>query len=72
MPVNGFVTGRRVWVEIVCGSLRADFLGVVNRISEAEEQHYHIQFKGGFEMSFHQTDLDTGRVKVHDHQPNGR
>jgi hypothetical protein len=66
MSVNGFVAGKRVWVELVCGSIRADFIGVIGHVSETPGENYHVEFRGGFAISFTQGDLERGRVIAHD------
>lgn len=70
MPVNGFVAGKRVWVELACGTMRADFVGVIGCINDMPEGHYHIEFRGGFSMSFTEADLKLGKIIVHDHDVN--
>jgi len=67
MPLNGFIVGKRVWIEIVCGSVRADFLGVISHLTEVPGENYHIEFRGGFSMSFNIEDLKLGRVIAHEH-----
>lgn len=69
MPVNGFVAGKRVWVELICGSIRADFLGVIGHVTETTGENYHVEFRGGFSISFNRSDLKLGRLVVHDHDP---
>ena len=71
MPVNGFVAGKRVWIEVVCGSMRADFLGVIGHITEMEDG-YHIEFRGGFSVSFTEEDLRLGKIIAHDHDEDPR
>lgn len=65
MPVNGFAAGKRVWVELVSGSLRADFIGVIGHVSETFGENYHVEFRGGFSISFTRNDLEAGRVIAH-------
>jgi hypothetical protein len=67
MPVNGFVPGKRVWVELLWGGMRADFIGVIGALNEMPGGNYHVEFRGGFSLSFNQTDLKLGRIIVHDH-----
>lgn len=67
MPVNGFIAGKRVWVQVVLGSVRADFVGVIAHVTEMPGENYHVEFRGGFSVSFTQGDLDLGRVTCLDH-----
>jgi hypothetical protein len=71
MPVNGFTAGKWVWVEIISGSMRADFHGVIGHVAETPGENYHVEFRGGFSLSFTRTDLEAGRVVCHemDHSP---
>lgn len=64
MTLNGFAVGKRLWVEIICNSMRADFLGKLKHITETEGENYLLQFHGGFTLSFNKADLDAGRVAV--------
>lgn len=67
MPVNGFAAGKRVWIEVACGSMRADYIGIIGHITELPQGSYHIEFRGGFSVSFTETDLFLGKVIAHDY-----
>jgi len=62
VPVNGFAAGKRLWVEIVCGSIRVDFIGKLLYVTETDGPTYCLQFHDGFTLSFKQADLEAGRV----------
>lgn len=64
MTLNGFTVGKRLWVEMICNSVRADFLGKLKHMTEIEGENYLLQFHGGFTLSFNKADLEAGRVAV--------
>lgn len=66
MPLNGFVTGRKLWVEIKSNSVRIDFIGRLLYLTEKEGENYHLQFRDGPSLSFNKADLDTGTVACHE------
>jgi len=61
MPINGFAAGKRLWIQIHFGTLRADYVGVVLYVTEAASG-YRVQLEGGFSVSFSEDDLREGRV----------
>lgn len=71
MPINGFAAGKRLWIQIHCGTLRADYVGVVLYVTEAASG-YRVQLDGGFSVSFSDADLREGRVTALDYpNPHG-
>lgn len=67
MPLNGFKPGKTLWVELNCKSIRADFLGRLLYVTETEGNNYHLQFHGGFTLTFNREDLEAGHIKCHEH-----
>lgn len=63
MAVNGFAAGKRIWVEICAGTIRADYIGTVLYVTESKAG-YCIQFVGGFVVNFSEEDLRQGRVNA--------
>ena len=63
--LSNFATGKRLWVEIVCDSVRADFIGTLLYLTETAGDHYDLCFQGGFTLSFTTADLEAGRVACH-------
>lgn len=62
MPLNGFVVGRKLWVEISCNSVQVGFIGRLLYLTEKEGENYHLQFRDGPSLSFNRADLDAGKV----------
>lgn len=62
---DGFILGERIWVEVICGSVRFEFLGRVLHVTETLGGNFHVGFVEGGSINFNHRDIETRIVVVH-------